>query len=94
LFPSHFRSPFSSKSRNARRSNRSKRRAVDSKTNGETRRISENAAFLKISRNFRKIFRARKKTPLDGRRVERRFRGFLSFERDFLETLKPFNGGA
>jgi hypothetical protein len=49
---------------------------------------------LKISRNFRKIFRARKKPPLDGKRVERRFRGFLSFERKFSETLKRFNGGA
>jgi hypothetical protein len=49
---------------------------------------------LKISRYFRNFFRARKKTPLDGLRVERRFRGFLSFERKFLETLKPFDGGA
>jgi hypothetical protein len=41
--------------------NRSKRRALDSKTNGEARRISENAAFLKISRNFRKVFAQEKK---------------------------------
>jgi hypothetical protein len=52
------------------------------------RRFFENFA------KFPESFRARKKPPLDGKRVERRFRGFLSFERDFLETLKRFSGGA
>jgi hypothetical protein len=91
LFPSHFRSPFSFKKEEESAARTAPNAALDSKTNDGAKRFSENDAFLK---KFRKKVSARKKPPLDGLRVERRFRGFLSFERKFLETLQRFSGGA
>jgi len=82
------------RNRKKRRSNRSERRSSTPRRTTARNGFPKTPLFLKISQNFRKKVRARKKPPLDGRRVERRFRGFLSSERNFKKRSKRFNVGA